>query len=150
MLSNDDVVLKFINKNFSEIGNIDSKEFKTLKQKIDICIQCIKAFLNRECNGKFTINNRFTKTLYASIHLNLHINFIENNKPSWSVYRLQLVLLCRGYDCDLNGIYTQATMKCFKQFKKDNMVKSSKYPYEVTSNVWYKLLTIENGGNQNE
>ena len=147
MLSNDDVILKFINKNFSEIGNIDSKEFKTLKQKIDICIQCIKAFLNRECNGKFTINNRFTKTLYASIHLNLHINFIENNKPSWSVYLLQLVLLCRGYDCDLNGIYTQATMKCFKQFKKDNMVKSSKYPYEVTSNVWYKLLTIENGGN---
>ena len=144
---NTEIILKFIHKNFPEIGNIEPNKFKTLKQRLNVCIQCIKAYLNKECKGKFNINSNFTKTLYASIHLHLHINYIENTTPFWAVYLLQMVLICRGYNCDLNGIYTNITMKCFKQFKKDNDVKSNKYPYEVTSSIWYKLLTIKGGNN---
>lgn len=142
---NNELILRFIYNNFPEIGNVEPEKFKTLRQRINVCIQCIKAYLNKECNGKFTINSTYTKTLYASIHLKLHIDFIENSKSKWPVYLLQLVLLCRGYDCDLNGIYTRTTMKCFKQFKKDNDIESGKYPYEVTSTIWYKLLTIKGG-----
>ena len=137
------MLLKWIHNNFPEIGNIESKEFNTLNKRIGICIQCIKAYLNRDCDCKFNINSRFTKILYAKIHTNLDINFIDNSRPDMRIYLLKLILISRGYDCDLNGIYNNYTRRAFKKYCMDNNIDNGKYPYSVNSHVWYKLLTIE-------
>lgn len=138
-------ILNWIQNNFSEIGNISDEEFNTEKKRMNIIIQCIKAFLNREYDCDMNINNTYTKTLYTNIHNKMNINFIENNKSDIRVNFLQMVLICRGYSCDFNGQYTSTTMKVFKRFKSDNKIKTvSKYPYQITSTIWYKLLTNKN------
>lgn len=75
----------------------------------------------------------------------MNINFVDNSKSDSRVKFLQAILICRGYSCDFNGQYTSTTMKVFKQFKADNKIKSTtKYPYQISSTVWYKLLTNKN------
>jgi hypothetical protein len=137
------IILNWINNNFSEIGNINPEEFNTEKKQIKILIQCIKAYLNREHGCNFKINSNYTKLLYAHIHTKMSINFIENDKSDIKVYLFKIALLCRGYNCDFNGIYSKITMRIFKQWCKDNNISHRKYPYSINSNIWYKLLTNE-------
>lgn len=140
--NNYNYIRSYINKNFSEIGNIEENEFDTIKKRLSVVIQCIKSYLNKEYDVNMGINGTYTKTLYSIISTKMNIDFIENSSNDMRVYFLQMVLICRGYSCDLNGQYTSTTMKAFKKYKADNKLKNiSKYPYEVSSTVWYKLLT---------
>jgi hypothetical protein len=139
---NHTIILKWIDKFFPEIGNVAPQEFNTDIKRRNIITQCIKSFLNKhnpDC--KFNINSKVTKTLYNKLSLHMKIDFVQNKDSDFRIYFLKALLICRGYDCDFNGVYNNSTMRIVKQYKFDNNIPFNKSPYEISPIVWYKLLT---------
>ena len=106
--------------------------------KENIITQCIKSFLNKhnpDC--KFNINSKVTKTLYNKLSLHMKIDFVQNKDSDFRIYFLKALLICRGYDCDFNGVYNNSTMRIVKQYKFDNNIVSFgfKIPFAFKSST---------------
>ena len=52
----------------------------------------------------------------------MKIDFVQNKDSDFRIYFLKALLICRGYDCDFNGVYNNSTMRIVKQYKFDNNI----------------------------
>lgn len=138
------ICIGYINKNFSEIGNIQIEEFNTKTKQIHIIIQAMKAYANRCTSSQMQINSnitiRFINALASPV---FHIS--ENSQRDSKIALLQILLAINGFSCGVNECYDDSTKSKFKEFRKSKKIGSylNKYIYDVGFKAWKSLLNIE-------
>lgn len=134
----------YINKNFSEIGNIQPNEFNTKTKQIHVIIQAIKAYINRATTSQMQINSNITaKFIQAIASPGLHI--AEKSQRDSKIGLLQILLAINGFSCGVNECYDDITKSKFKEFRKSRRLESymNKYIYDVGFKAWKALLNIK-------
>jgi hypothetical protein len=119
------------------------------KTKVYECImQWVIDYINKVTKANIFVDEEFDMNNILSwvksfmyVRDFMEIEFIDNDDRDDRIYMIQLLLIAKGYNCDLNGNYTKYTRESVVQFKKDNNITSSKGPI-VNWEVWLELLSI--------
>lgn len=118
------------------------KESSRIKTKILHClIKWMREYIDQHQPGLVTLNSIDYDAIpfWFGVMKYMNIDFIENEEKDDRVYMLQMLLILRGYDCEITGNYSKFTRNKVSQFKKDYEIKRS-FNSGVDWEFWYKLI----------
>lgn len=78
--------------------------------------------------------------LWVGVAKYMNISSVLNVEKDMRVYALQMLLLLRGYDCEMNGEYNDHTYSVVKRAKRDLGV-SDYSSSDIHFDFWYKIIT---------